>query len=199
MDLYQLAADSEPKPAKQPLPMLASAMLCFTLVWFVIAVPNMTDAGIGFFGVCLLLPLTVIVIATWFLTLVKIADASDKSDRQTIKAWRFCTGLILFTALLAWPEVGFRARLWLSSGSLEKYAISLPNDSHSLHPQGYVGLFLIEGYQKDSNGVVAIWTTSSGFLDRAGLLYVPPNAPIPEYFPIREHFFGSWYWCLQRF
>jgi hypothetical protein len=187
-----MSAAPEPPPPVIALPLL-------TLAWVAIAVPNVTDAGSGFVPFCLLAPLSALVAVAWFWALVVISHTPRPRARRWFNTWAGCTAAVAFTLVLAHPAVGFRARVWLSTAALERFARSLPPDAHASEPPGMVGLFYVTDYSTGPDGSVALFTSNSGMLGRAGILYLPPGATASGSVGLHGPLFGSWHWFYQRF
>lgn len=189
------------EPMTKSKPTKAGFLVCLGLIWFVLFVPAVTDAGYhGLKFFFLVAPLSAVFLVTWIRAFASIVDSRSKRNQRERKYWFSCTFLILFGGLLACPKIGFPARFYLSSTALERYAESLPRDSWSHEDRGRVGLFRIEGYRTGEDGAAAIFTSTSGMMDSAGLLYLPPGTTIPEgNIEIREHLFGPWYRFEEEF
>ena len=189
------------EPLTKTKPFKAGYLVFLALVWFILFVPAVTDTGYhGLQFFFLVAPLSAAYLLTWIWAFASNVNSRSMRNRREWKYWYFCTLLILIGGLLACPKIGFPARFYLSSTALERYAESLPRDAWSREDRGRVGLFRIEGYRTSEDGAVAIFTSTSGIMDSAGLLYLPPGTTIPEgSIEIREHLFGPWYRFEEEF
>lgn len=188
---------ADPEPPDPPPSLIVLPLL--TLAWFLLAVPNVTDAGIGFNALCLLAPLSALVLIFWFWALLAVTTAPPPRNPRWFRTWAGCTAAVVFALVLAHPAVGFRARVWLSSAALERFARSLPPDAYSSEPAGMVGLFYVTNYNTGPDGAAAIYTSETGLVNRAGILYQPPGSTVPKGVQWHEHVFGPWHWCYWDF
>ncbi|QEL14938.1 hypothetical protein PX52LOC_01839 [Limnoglobus roseus] len=184
---------TDAKPTVRPLPYHVCVLVAVTGIWFFLCLPHVTNAGAGLQWGCLLLPLTVVMVASWFRCLVQLADA-EKRDRRVVKLWCGCTALGLVIALFTFTPVGLTARVWLSSGSLQQLAGDLlPAGEETPTVDRIAGLFLVEKYETSNDGAVAFYTCESGMCNRAGVLYLPPGTTPPSSVRVEEHLYGPWY------
>jgi hypothetical protein len=83
-------------------------------------------------------------------------------------------------------------RVALSERALNACVAAVPPGTYNpSHPDRPVGLFFVDGTE-ESNVVVALYT-SSDFLDRQGIIFVPDEAAVPEKFWDLRHLPGKWY------
>lgn len=158
-------------------------------LWLLTALPFITDAACNFIA-AIVLALTWFALAlTWLCGLFVPYLLRSSSARL----WWSSAGLAgLLGLVLAFSDVGLILRVALSERALNTYVASIsPGTQNPIHPNHQVGLFFVDGTE-ESNGVVALYT-SSDFLDRQGIIFVPDAATPPGHFQSLRHLYGKWY------
>lgn len=192
-ELYELLAEEEPKPARPPLPTRALVLLFSTLVWFLLAVPHVTNAGTGMMWLCLLVPVSFIVIAAWSCSIAYLLEYDSQPDPRVWRVWGWSMAVIAVIVALIFVPYGLTARVWLSSGPLLELAQSLPASEDPTPVNRCVGHFYVQKCETSNDGAVAIVTCDSGMMDCAGVLYLPPGSTAPSSVRVEEHLYGPWY------
>lgn len=185
--------DAPPRPAQQSLPFHARLLLFFTAVWFLLALPHVTNAGTGMGWLCLLAPLSFVWLGVWALSIARSIDYHYDPPRETWRVFAACTAVVVLTCGLIFVPYGLTARVWLSAGALEELARSLPREEKPAKIDRCVGLFHVGDCKVSADGAVAVFTSNAGMLNRAGVLYRPPGTTPPPGIRVEEHLYGPWY------
>lgn len=158
-------------------------------LWFLAALPFLTDAACQIFVAAILAILWMILAFTWLCGLFMARSLLRSSSAWK---WWLSAGLAgLLGLLMAFTDVGFIARVALSDRALSAYVAAVPaGTENTTHSPRLVGLFLVDGTQ-ESDGVVLLYT-STDFLDRHGIAYVPKGVIPPSHLSMK-HLFGQWY------
>lgn len=186
-------------PPTRPLPYPTCVLIAVTALWFLLGLPHVTNAGADILWGCLLLPLTLVVIASWFFCLVQLADEEER-DRRAVKAWCWCSAMVAVIALFTFTPAGLAARVWMSSADLEGLVRSLPSAGEETPAvDRWAGLFRVEKYETSDDGAMAFYTCKSGMMNEAGVLYMPPDSTAPLRVTTSEHLYGPWYRFVSDF
>jgi hypothetical protein len=171
-------------------PSFALGVAVFASVWLLVALPFVTDAAC-FFLVAFFLGITWLLLAVLWL-LVSLAQPASLRSARGLVLWLYALCIGLTGLGLAFTDHGLRMRVFLCQRSLTAYASAIPPGTRQNHsPDRLVGLFLVQETEA-SNGAVVLYT-SADFLDRYGLVYLPPGAAWPSGVRYRSHLFGPWY------
>ena len=192
----------------------ARILAALAWLWLVVALPFITDAACDMF-VAIVLGFTWMALAlSWLCGLFAVPFIFRSSLARLIlktfgvtedeivqflprsssgRLWWASAGLAgLVGLLLAFSDAGLILRVALSERALNGYVAAVPpGTKNSSHPNRLVGLFFVDGTE-ESNGVVALYT-SSDFLDRQGIIFVPDGATAPGSFWDLRHLHGKWY------
>jgi hypothetical protein len=172
------------------------ALACLSWLWLGASLPFLTDASCFIF-------VEFVLAGTWLLLAVAWLALCVPSFLlgRTERLWWLAAGAAGCLGLvLAFSDVGLMARIALCEPSLSSYAVQVPpgggNPMHAAQP---AGLFLIDG-EENYQGIVFLYT-SSAFINREGVAYVPPGTVVPPTIPRRRlrHLYGPWYWFSWKF
>jgi hypothetical protein len=140
-------------------------------LWLLVAIPFLTDIGcdllVGF-----------LLFFTWLLMAVGwiVLAFPWRSKTLSSRLWWFGAGIAGCMGVgLAVTDVGLTVRVALSQPWLDAYAAQVPANTHdSRHKPRWVGLFRVDGTENEQ-GVVFLYT-SQAFINREGLVYLPPGS-----------------------
>jgi hypothetical protein len=168
----------------------ARILAALAWLWLVVALPFITDAACNIFAAFVLGFAWMALALSWLCVLFAVPFLSRSSSARL---WWASAGLAgLVGLLLAFSDAGLILRVALSERALNAYVATVPPGTKNYsHPNRLVGLFFVDGTE-ESNGVVALYT-SSDFLDRHGIIFVPDGATVPEYLRGLRHLYGKWY------
>ncbi len=188
------AASTVPSESMEGATLYAKLLAVFACLWLLVALPFVTDAACPLFATLGLAIHWLILAFAWLFGLWAPFLVRSSSARR----WWLSAGIAgLLGLLLAFTDVGFMFRVALSERALGAYVATVPSGTkNSSHSNRLVGLFLVDGTE-ENNGAVVLYT-SSGFLDRYGIAYVPPGAIPPSGVSVK-HLFGPWYRFKWRF
>lgn len=189
------AAAIAPNESIDGMTLYAKFLAVFAWLWLLAALPFVTDAACEFIASMLLAVTWMILAFAW---LCGLLAAPFLFRSASARKWWFSAGLAgILGLLLAFTDVDFMLRVALSERALSAHVASVPpGTQNSIHPNRLVGLFLVDGTE-ESGGAVFLYT-SSGFLDRYGVAYVPDGAIPPSHLSMK-HLFGPWYHFKWRF
>jgi hypothetical protein len=170
----------------------------FAGVWLLLAIPLVTDAGIGLEAVILAgfgLELSV----AWAVT--GLVFLSRKRTWSSI-AWFLSTPFAGLVAIcLASHDIGLTMRIALSESSLKQHVAQAPPGICRQISGKMVGLFLVSE-EIECEGTIVLFTASSGLMNRAGLAYIPEGKRMPpgeyRYRNIRR-VYKNWYRFEEKF
>jgi hypothetical protein len=173
----------------------AMVLAAMAWLWLLAALPFLTDAACQF-PVAGVLAITWMILALAWLCGLLLAQSVLRSS--SARRWWLSAGLAgLLGLLLAFTDVGFLLRVAISERALNAYVAAVPaGTTNAIHSIRQVGLFLVDGTE-ESNGVVVLYTSSS-FLDRQGVAFVPEGVIPPQHLSMK-HLFGPWYSFRWRF
>jgi hypothetical protein len=167
-------------------------------LWLVAALPFLTDASCNLFVGFALSGTWLLLAVAWLVMPFSMpAFLLQRAARRRWLAAGFAGSLGL---ILAFTDVGLMIRIALCEASLSGYAAQIPpNDGNSLHVPQPVGLFLVNG-EENYQGIIFLYT-SSAFINREGVAYVPPSTLPPSQLPRRRlrHLYGPWYCFTWKF
>lgn len=173
-------------------PTLLRPLAAGAVVWAVVSLPFVTDAGAGL-GVCLVVPAAGLIGLVWVGVTVGLFSAGFRPRLNlATAAWAVTPTLLAGVLLIGWSGIGLAARVKLSEQAL--LAAGAGDDSRP----GWVGLFHIVGTERTEAGAVA-FDTGTGFFDRDGLLYLPAGADPPPGWKAVGHLTGNWHRGYWRF
>ncbi len=185
-------APSESSERGHPYARVLAAM---TWLWFLAALPFLTDAACNFLMAGVLAISWMILALAWVCALLMRHSLLNSASARR---WWLSAGLAgLLGLLLVYTDLGLLLRVALSERELNAYNAAVPSGTRNIiHSNRQVGLFLVDGTE-EINGVVVLYTSSS-FLDRHGVVFVPDGAIPPSDLSTR-HLFGPWYSFRWRF
>jgi hypothetical protein len=163
------------------------------LVWLVVALPSLTDAGAAY-------PLSLFLGGAWALLAwawvrLPLLSLGRLRSRPWRRWWLTAGAIVTSGAVLAMTDLGTIARLYLCERQVTAYVTSVaPKTAEFQHEPRGVGLFRVVG-TGESHGTVTVETTT-GFLDRHfhGLVYAPKaEGELPMGKIQSRHLYGPWY------
>ena len=155
-------------------------------LWLLTALPFLTDVSSGLLaGFFLFFAWWMLAIA-WFILLM----GSFRSRRA--RCWSLSAALAGSLGLgLAFTDIGLVARVALCRPWLDTYASQVaPGTEESIHKPRWVGLFLVDGTE-EKEGTVLLYR--GGFINRNGLVCIPPDKRSPSHVRHIQHLFGPWH------
>ena len=165
-------------------------------VWSVVALLELTDAGVGCLSQLFLVLGGGAIALTWIG--VSIAKPQVFSTPRVRWCWWAVPAIGFLAAILAATNVGLTIRVWLSETELREFAeqaIADP-DQDKTYPHR-VGWLTVHRVWADERQV-RIYTAYSGFFDCAGVVYCP-DGDEPRSPGRHAHLFGPWWWYWERF
>jgi hypothetical protein len=167
--------------------LLRAAVVCAGWGWVLAALPQVTDADVGFDWFFLLLLSGAVVGVAW--AACPFAAPAGLGARGWRWAWRSVPAGVLGVVLLGATGWGFLARVWLCEGELRAYAEALQRGQADGRPRR-VGLFQV--WHAEGDPTEARIITVSSLFDRSGLAFrrARPDRADQRY----RHLFGPWHW-----
>jgi hypothetical protein len=173
---------------------LIGSCLLFTLV----ALPVITDAGCGENVWFLVYPACIILFAWWLWhTIRHFPDII--TNWRGYWHWLSVPLAVLVLVFLMQTKLGLAYRVWLCERELTEFTEAVRRGEATMDyscPRKWVGLFRV--YQTDGSERKVVLITASGILDRYGIAYCPegdPNGAGDDY----QHLYGPWYRYLDDF
>jgi hypothetical protein len=170
------------------------ALAVWAWVWLVFALPFLTDAACNILVGLLLLGSWAVLALAWLVLGLVGLPRSLGSRWWWASAVAGCLGVVL-----ALTDVGLAARVALSRPWLEDYARQVPRDKrNSSHEPRWVGLFRVDGTE-NQGGAVFLYT-GTGYLNRYGVAYIPPDERPRDFDKIRTRpLLGPWESFVWKF
>jgi hypothetical protein len=164
-------------------------------VWFLVALPHLTDAGWNPFWFLLLAGSGLVIGLVWVGHSLSLPAVFRM--RRTRWAWLSVPLVGVLSVALQYNLNGLRLRVWLSEPQLRAFAEEARQSERYDTRTIWVGLVEVTTVSTYDPSEVRLITTS-GFLDRYGLAY-RPDGPPPEWSWRYTHLFGPWYRLYDRF
>lgn len=165
-------------------------------LWFLIAIPSVTDTGTGFIVVFLLLAGMLLGWVWCHVVHCSFSSIQTRADHL----WALSApGAGLLAILLAVSAIGLQVRVALCRPFLERYVATVPAGTNaSLHPSHFVGTFWVDRVEED-RGTVLLFTSKEGLMNSTGLAYIPPGGTMPagRTWIRLERLSGNWY-CFEE-
>ena len=166
-------------------------------LWGLAALPQVTDAAVGFFW------FTVLLFGGGSTGLVwgVYSFAAPDVFRVPRVRWMWLSVPVIGVSgfLLGLTHRDLALRVWLCNSELREYAEAARQNPEV--PQGLhrlVGLFKV-GYTSADEKQVMLYTAGAGFMDSAGIVY-RPDGQRPDHHRCRyEHLYGPWWWFWEKF
>lgn len=167
------------------------------LMWGLAALPEVTDAAVGFGWFILLF------FGGGLTGLVWVAYSLAKPDvfRAPRVRWLWLSVPMIGVGglLMGLTHRDLAMRVWFCDSELREYAERVrQNPDAPRGSPGRVGLFEVRHVSADDKEVF-LYTAGAGFMDSAGIVY-RPDGERPEGGRHRyEHLYGPWWWFWERF
>jgi hypothetical protein len=175
------------------LPMALRLFVVLAWLWFLLAIPFVTDAACRF-DAFLLLAWSGGLIGFVWLVVTLVYPALLK--RPTRLRWLSVPLAGLLVVVLMVTGWGLLVRVFLCEGSLQDSVANVPANSEADWSPRRVGLFWVEDV-KEYDGGVYLFTTQS-FVSRHGVAHIPDGIQVAPRVSVR-HLYGSWYSFEWRF
>jgi hypothetical protein len=144
-------------------------------LWLLLALPFLTDAACNMIAAMGLFMAWALLACAWLLI-----GLAGPAKAWTGKGWWIAAGVAGCLGVgLALTDAGLRVRVAVSRSWLDAYAEQVPADTRDrLHEPRWVGLFRVDGTES-IDGTVFLYTSSS-YLNRHGIVFVPPEQGAPQ-------------------
>lgn len=179
--------------------MLRALLIAFTIAWEAYTILVVSDAGVGFLDVALLVPAAAILAVIWALP-SRARGGADHHRRGRLALWLTfpALGAALLAIYLSSQSPSnplFRARFHASERALTRAAQELAGGEG--HAEGVrVGLFHAASATAMSADEVRFLTADCGVVDQCGLAYRPRVQPSGARY---AHIAGPWYLLYEPF
>jgi hypothetical protein len=167
-------------------------------LWLVAALPFLTNASCNLFVGFALAATWLLLAGAWLV--LPLGMPGVLLQRAGRRRWLAAGGAGCLGLVLAFSDIGLMIRIALCEPSLSGYAAQIPpGGGKPLHGPRPIGLFLVDG-EENYQGIVFLYT-SSAFIDREGVAFVPTGTTPPSQIPRRRlrHLYGPWHWFSWKF
>jgi hypothetical protein len=176
----------------------ASLFAILAWTWLLFFLPDFSNVGFGF-GESLALAASLLIFAgLWIVVSALVFWPSPSANRSAVCWWLAADAAFVLAFVLVVTNVGLLVRLRLNEPWLaERVAQIHRGDAGSREP-GAVGLFIVDRVD-EHDGAVYFFTSGYGFMDSAGVAFIPEGVQAHGRICRIRHLFGSWYTFWWKF